>query len=342
MVPVLGLLAAYLQPCAFLSEVDIAFWDPERSGYVDYIEGDKRSGQLAFNWGVGVMLTALTPAAKEDPKWAERLRAYLRTVTTYWNEEGPVPGFDVLPAPKPVDRYYDDNAWMVMALIEAAEALNEPQWNTWAERSLRYVLSGEDDKLGGGIYWKETEKASKNTCSNGPAAAACLAMYRVNRNPEYLERARRLYAWTKSRLQDPEDGLYWDNIALDGRIEKTKWSYNTALMLRSAVELHELTGEPEYLADAKRMASAAVARWIRTDGKVACEGRFAHLLLENLLRYEAATGERVFDSAAVTAQLKALKADGWLGKRWDQPGSGDRVELIDQASGVRALFILRR
>lgn len=318
-----------------MERIDRAFWLTEPKAYAE----KPGSRQPAFNWGVGVALGALNAAARHDPKWVRRLRDYLPAVRRYWNEAGPVPGFDVLPGPKPVDRYYDDNAWMAIALLETAEVLKEPEWADLAAKTVAYVLSGRDEKLGGGIYWKEAEKTSKNTCSNAPSAAAILALHARRPDSSLLQEAVELYAWTKAKLCDPVDGLYWDNMRLDGTIEKTKWSYNSALMLRTAIGLHEVTKRPQYKEDADRIAKAAAKRWILADGKITCEGRFAHLLVEDLVAYENRYKVDVFDQGRVRASILALAGNGWIGKRWDAPASGD-VELIDQVSAVRALLVL--
>jgi hypothetical protein len=235
---------------------------------------------VAFNWGVGVMLPALNAAAKKDPVWKKDLREFINASRVYWNPHGPVPGFDVLPMPKPVDRYYDDNAWMVMGLVEASTVLNDPKILRDAEQTLAYVLSGKDSVLGGGIYWREQKKESKNTCSNGPSAAACLAVYERTKNPKLLAEAKEIYAWTKRHLQDPQDLLFWDGIRLDGTVDKTKWSYNTALMIVTAAGLGRITGEKRYTEEAEMMAAASERHWFR-NGRLADEGKFAFLLLES-------------------------------------------------------------
>ena len=313
---------------------------PSSGLYADAIENGKQSGP-AFCWGVGVTLSALNSAAKADPSWKDELRSYVYATRVYWNEKGPVPGYDVLPGPKDVDRYYDDNEWMVMALADASDVLNDKKVLSWAEDTLRYVLSGEDERLGGGIFWHEPKKESKNTCSNAPAIAACLAVYQRTRKPMYLAEARKLYTWTKMSLQDPRDLLYWDNVNLSGKVDETKFSYNTALMIRSASVLAAMTGEGGYKADAEQMARASEARWVDpATGAIKDGGRFAHLLLESWAYVP--TPER---------QAKARRALTWLrdncraprgrfGPRFDRVSdpSQTKFELIDQASAARALM----
>ncbi len=313
---------------------------PTRGLYANEIVGGKRSGP-SFNWGVGVWMPALVAAAKADPAWKKELREYVKATRVYWNDKGPVPGYDVLPGPKDVDRYYDDNEWMVMALCDASDVLKDRGILLWAQETLKYALSGEDAKLGGGIYWQEAKKESKNACSNGPAAAACLAVYERTKDPAYLRKAKELYAWTRKNLQDPTDGLFWDNVKLDGRIEKTKWSYNTALMIRSAAELGRLTGEQAYKDEAERMAQASEKRWIDPEtGAIKDAHRFAHLLLESWSYVPTPARQAEIRRALAWTHAHGRNADGRYGGEFDKPPRPNQTkfELIDQASAARAFL----
>src|SRR5437868_3975524 len=64
-----------------------------------------------------------------------------------------------------------------------------------------------------------------------------------------------------AQLQDI-DGLVMDNIKLDGKVEKTKWSYNTACLVRAFIARYRVDPYPELKAAAVRPLSAAVAKWI--------------------------------------------------------------------------------
>ena len=293
---------------------------------------------IAFNWGIGVMLTALNAAASHSPKWKSELRAFVKTSRKYWNPAGPVAGFDVWPMPKPADRYYDDNAWMVLGLVEAHDVLKDPTLMKDANRALDFVLSGEDEKLGGGIYWREKVKDSKNTCSNAPTIAACLAVYAISGDVKRLDKAKELYSWTLGRLQDPVDKIFWDAIRIDGRIDKTKWSYNTALMIQSAAMLAKVTGDPIYRIEAESMASASEERWLKED-TMTDEAKFAFLLLESWLHVRS--DSRVEGHQAIARWLwkHGKNSQGWFGHRYDRPPSKThRPTLIDQAAAIRTLL----
>lgn len=314
-------------------------------GSASYVEaiGPKTKKEILFNWGVGVLMSAMNSAARVDPKWRDELRTFVESTRSYWNPAKPVAGYDVWPMPKPADRYYDDNAWMVLALVEASEILAEPKFLGYAKDALTFVLSGEDERLGGGIYWREKEKTSKNTCSNGPSAAACLAVYEKTKDPKLLSKAIELYEWTKKNLQDPTDLLFWDSKNLAGKVDKTKWSYNTALMIRTAAELGRLTGKEQYSKEASDMAAASEAKWL-INGRFADEGKFAHLLLESWLFVPDQGRLNRAESAMSWLAQNGKSTQGFYGSRFDKPWNPKQTELtlIDQASAARAFLTAAR
>ncbi len=301
----------------------------------------------AFDWSVGVTLEALAVSARLDGSLKPRLKSFVEATQVYWNPAGPVPGFDVLPMPKPVDRYYDDNQWMVTGLVEASTTLDSKLALEYAKKTFDYVWSGEDAKLGGGIYWRESDKSSKNTCSNGPAASAALSLYDLTHEPSYLQKAEDLYAWTKQNLRDPADGLYWDSMSLNGHIGKAKWSYNSGLMLRAAADLYRITKRREYREDAIELQASSLKHWVSPEGYLKDDGKFVHLLLENWLRAFREVPGVADPRPAITQGLTLLHDQcrdslGHYPNRWDQRMEGKTVspfKLIDEASAARAYLI---
>jgi rhamnogalacturonyl hydrolase YesR len=299
----------------------------------------------AFMWGVGVQLSALAAASAVEPeKYLAETCAYADAIQVYWLKHNDKEGFDVLPAPKSSDRYYDDNAWLVLALAEVFEVTKDRKFLDRAVATFKFVMSGEDEKLGGGVYWREKFLTSKNTCSNGPAIVGALRLHSLTGEATYLETAKRLYAWTNSHLQD-QDGLFWDNIRLDGRVSRRKYSYNSALMIRANSLLHKTTGETRYLDEATRVARAAERFWVRENGAISDSGKFAHLLLEAFLavhgRDHDAHWTDLVSRTLVYVHDTLLGADGHFSARWDRPSDGSRKDsmLLNQACAARAFWV---
>ena len=319
---------------------------PNSPQFSESLPAAGKTKSTAFNWSVGVWLSALAAAAEADASLIPFVQKYAIATRAYWNPLPPVAGYDVLPGPKDVDRYYDDNEWMVMSLADIARLTKDDSIWQDADRAMTYALSGLDSKLGGGIYWRESDRgATKNTCSNAPAVAALLTLYRHDHRPERLQQAAEIYDWTFATLRDPADDLMWDAIRADGSVEKTKWSYNTALMIRSAAELYELTHRPIYQKQLRKFVRSSVRHWFAPEsGKMKDEGKFAHLLLESWQIAASIDDELATEVGPVVEKVRAWlrtarNADGWYGPRWDSgPKSVAEPALIDQAAVARALL----
>lgn len=171
----------------------------------------------------------------------------------------------------PSDRFYDDNDWIGIDLTELYLNTGDPKYLEKALEIWNFIESGKDSKLGGGIYWCEQKKYSKNTCSNAPAAVMAVRLFQATGDSLYLSQAQELYGWTQENLCDPSDGLYFDNKKLNGHLGRMKYAYNSGQMLEAATLLYEATGHHDYLEDALKIAENASRRFINgatvTDGQ---------------------------------------------------------------------------
>lgn len=334
-----------------LDRIERTFRQADTGLYAQQVRLDEKSGTVtpepapAFMWGAGVQLFALTAAARRRPEYAEQLAGFIRAIERYWAVHDGQGGYDVLPGPKRADRYYDDNAWIVLGLLEAAEAAHLPTLPR-AKETMAFVLSGQDEKTGG-IYWHEQNRSTLHTCSAAPTVLALLRLHRIEPHGGYLARADRIEAWLRRTLTD-NAGLMWDKISPDGSIDRTLWSYNTAMMIRCDLERYRQTGDPALLARARRTAEAARDHWIDPQtGAVRDEGHFAYLLVEALAELSA------WDKPWADVTDRALRAaaglrdeSGFFPLRWDRadpPAAGQDgkrpVRLIEQSAAVRALLV---
>ena len=152
------------------------------------------------------------------------------------------------------DRFYDDNVWLGIDFTDTYQMTQEHKYLDKAQLIWKFIESGTDSILGGGIYWCEQKKESKNTCSNAPGSVLALKLFKATNDSSYFEKGKKLYEWTQRNLQDSADYLYFDNIRLDGKIGKAKFAYNSGQMMQSAALLYQLTKNPIYLKDAQNIA----------------------------------------------------------------------------------------
>ncbi len=310
--------------------------------------GSAVAAEPAYLWSAGVQLSALTAAANANSiGYLRPLTDYLAALQAYWRlDQNGIGGYDVRPLLTQPDRFYDDNAWLALGQLDAYDLTRDAAYRDRAEQTIKFVLRGEDAHLGGGIYWRENTLTSKNTCSNAPTIVAALRLYQITHQQKYLDTARRIYTWTCASLQDPADGLFWDNMGIDGRVDKTKYTYNSALMIRANCLLYEITGEMNFKSEARRIAIAAEALWCNSEsGAVRDAGRFAHLLVEAFaaiyaLDQDSRWVHRIDDTLQFVHD-EVRDPAGRYPKRWDerQTGALASYDLIDQASVARAYLV---
>lgn len=329
---------------AVLAAIDRDLKPADGGMYVEEVKLDDPAFTTApcFAWAAGIHLSALNGAAALDPaKNTPALKAYTESLKPYWYAHGGISGYTDVPHATEPRRYYDDNEWLVLDFVDSYKITNDESYLSLAKETMKYVLSGEDNVLGGGIYWYEQKKESKNTCSNAPGIVCALELYKVTKDDAYLAAAKRLYAWTQTNLQDA-DGLYFDNKSIHGKVEKTKWSYNTALMIRSACLMYDVTQDGAYLTEAARVAAAAEKKWFKPDGSFDDTAYFAHLMTESFLELSARDKDPRWSAAVGRATQFVFDhnhdADGRYPERWsrtvDKPVT--HVTLKNQASAARA------
>ncbi len=190
----------------------------------------------------------------------------LDLIGRYRDARSPAPGYAAyLPGEKGSDRYYDDNQWIGLAAMDAWFRTGKARYLHTAEAIYCFMMTGYDTVAGGGLYWKEGDPSTKNTCSNGPGILLALKLYKATGHTGYLDTALLLYHWVNERLRAPS-GLYYDNLKTrTGRIGKAQYSYNSGTMLESNVWLFELTGERQYLRQAVAIADSAAAYFLAGD-----------------------------------------------------------------------------
>jgi uncharacterized protein YyaL (SSP411 family) len=326
------------------------FWDPQAKMYRDAFP--PKPGGLPFTtmWPNGVEWTVLVSATKYDPaQYRPFLYAFREGMAKYWDSQpkGSPPGFNAYcSGPGGTDKYYDDNAWLALGFVEAYDVTHDPRFLQSARDTQNFVLSGWDNTLGGGVFWSLSHK-SKNTCSNAPTAAAALRLYQADGDRTQLDWAEKIRTWTNSKLEDT-DGLYWDNVNVAGNVQKTKWTYNTALMIRTDVLLFQAKKDAAYLRSAERSADAAISTWQDPKtGAFADNALFSHLLCEALLRlYDVDHDVRYLNAvrrhAAYGDRAVRDAENGGYWSDWHHHGEKreERKSLIENAADARLLWLL--
>ena len=155
------------------------------------------------------------------------------------------------------NNFYDDMAWQALANLRAFQLTQDPSYKATATLLWADLKNGWNTNQGGGIAWKKDQRDYKNTPTNAPVAILGARLYQLDKNPDDLAWATRIYDWQKKTLVDPTTGAVWDGINRqgNGQIDKDwRFSYNQGVFLGAGLELYRATQQSAYLDDATRTA----------------------------------------------------------------------------------------
>jgi len=322
----------------------------DRVLYREHYPGAEDEFPVSYLWSYSALFSAVNALLKchaggsrRGSSWFPVFGNVLKGLACYRDAVREPAGYQDLPISQRVsDRYYDDNCWVAMEDINGYENTRDPGLLANAEETYRFIASGWTDELGGGIYWCEQKKATKNACSNAPAAVVALRLFRHCGNRRYMDDARRLYEWTRQALQD-EDGLLFDHVGKDGTIDPTKYTYNAGAMISASCLFHECAGGREYLQEAERIAEASLRHFgfQQAPGVVLLPSVnvwFNAVLVRGLMDLYAINGDPSWldplFAGADHAWEKARDAQGLLNADWSGQETSRRKWLLEQASMV--------
>lgn len=153
------------------------------------------------------------------------------------------------------DRYYDDNGLVGIDYMESYFNTKNPMYLQRAKDVFKFILSGWNSDVGGGVTWLEGHKDQKPACTNGMATLTALKIYEGDKDKFYLEQGKRFYNWMYHTLRDSVTGIIVNDVKLDGKQNRTFWTYNTGSLIEAGVILYQLTGEKAYLKQAQQLAA---------------------------------------------------------------------------------------
>jgi predicted alpha-1,6-mannanase (GH76 family) len=242
-----------------------------------------------------------------------------------------------------VNNYYDDMAWLALALERAGRLAGVERPKALKKLSEQFLNAWVPED-GGGIPWRKQDQFF-NAPANGPAGIF-LARY-----GDRLRRAQQMSDWIDETLIDPETHLVFDGIKA-GSLVRAQYTYCQGVVIGLDVELAAQTEDPEHAARVHRLV-AAVRDNMAPDGIIKGAGGGDGGLFNGILaRYLALVvttlpGDSREDAEARdTARTIVLKS----GKAaWDnrQTVDGlplfaafwDRTAEIPKAGGKEAQFV---
>jgi Glycosyl hydrolase family 76 len=261
------------------------------------------------------------------------------------------------------DLFFDDNAWVGLALVQLhrmrgavtidgswgpLRRIRKPtqalaragQLHMFAVAKWGTCNRGE---VVGGLPWVDAEwNRDRGTGANAGHAELGVQLAELTGEDGLVGSSEtvgavRLFEWVTTNLRDPRDGLYWDKFLGDGRLDRTKWSYNQAVMLGASALLYRRTGEERYRARGREIADAVLEHMDLTRQPPS----FKCMLCRNLLLLASVTGDETYPRA-----MDAYAEWAWTTVRVGETtlfpfdGADKPVTLFDQAAMVQINALL--
>jgi len=160
---------------------------------------------------------------------------------------------------------YDDCGWWALAWIKAYDQYGDSRYLATAQGIFQFMLTGGWDTIcGGGMNW-QMQVRYKNAITNQLfiLLAARLAQHQqdVVQKAYYLDWSVKGYNWLQQSGMLNSANLY--NDGLDAHCNNngsTTWTYNQGVILAALKELSALTANPQYLQQARQLATASISR----------------------------------------------------------------------------------
>ena len=146
-----------------------------------------------------------------------------------------------------VNNYYDDMAWLALALERAGRLAGVERPKALKKLSEQFLNAWVPED-GGGIPWRKQDQFF-NAPANGPAGIF-LARY-----GDRLRRAQQMSDWIDETLIDPETHLVFDGIKA-GSLVRAQYTYCQGVVIGLDVELAARTEDPEHAARVHRLVAA--------------------------------------------------------------------------------------
>lgn len=235
------------------------FFDSSSVYYKEVVSPKPNDNPYCYLWPLCTLYQAANEMEKLDAH-GNFMKPLFTIIKDYYDPAVPAPGYaSYIMKLKGGDRFYDDNQWIGIAAMDAYARTGKKNFLQTGNEIYRYMMTGYDTVLNGGLYWQENKKTSKNTCSNGPGIILALQLYKATKNKTYLDTALLLYNWVNANLKN-NAGLYYDNIGIKNkRIGRAVFSYNTGTMMQSNIYLYEITKDRKYLTEATAIADSSLA-----------------------------------------------------------------------------------
>jgi predicted alpha-1,6-mannanase (GH76 family) len=245
--------------------------------------------------------------------------------------------------------FNDDLGWWAQASLRAYGLTKNPRYLERAKLLFKEIYGYWTDLYGGGVIWRRSGTVQKNVATNAPLAIIAVRLFQATEETNYLEAAKRLYAWVDEKLTDGDSRVF-DNLE-NGELRRWDFTYNVGNFVLAALALREVTPE-----QAEKLLTRATKSmdWMLTnltnagillDEGTGDGGGFKGVAMRALRRLadtpELPERERERYRQALrdnaTQVWNSRRQDGLVGSNWAMPQERGVIESLAAASAVSAL-----
>ena len=195
------------------------------------------SGGAYSGWWTGAELLEMAEDAHDNSPTAARQSIVTSTCNGFLSQNGSSWGYN---------EYNDDIAWAVIAFSRAYLITGNINFRNVAKSNfdLMYGRGWDTNYFNGGLWWRQSDKQSKNACIQGPATIAACYLYNIYGDTNYLNKAQMIYAWNRRYLFNTNSGAISDNINTNGTVDTVALTYNLGTFIGGANCLYRASGLP--------------------------------------------------------------------------------------------------
>ncbi|MGH8022167.1 MAG: glycoside hydrolase family 76 protein, partial [Limisphaerales bacterium] len=245
------------------------------------------------------------------------------------------------------NRYNDDIAWMTIASARACQDTGQKAYGILAKRNFDAVYArGYDNVLGGGLYWT-TDKGGKNACVNGPAAIAACLLCQICGDKSYLAKAQAIFNWERRALFTSAGAVH-DHMSVGGHVARKVFTYNEGTFIGAADLLWKMTGNTNYLGDA-RLAANFTRRVLCWNGTLPAYGSgdpagFNGIFMRWMARFldDSRLWPQFYGWMALNADAawRVRRGDGLSWQDWSAPTPAGTLGSWNCSDSVVALLVV--
>jgi hypothetical protein len=323
--------------------------------------------------------SSLVGGASYQPDVADRLTGLSR----YWDSSSSGPGYDSYP-PAPYgnggDKYYDDAAWVGLALAQDYRLTANTGALNAAQSNFSFIYPGglatNDPFETGGIYWVQQntgtvgrtnhDRTTNSTAPNAENALLLAALDPANA-AAYDSDASTIYEWvnhylynvpnttTEPNPTDPlgpnpnyvagDPALMFDKVKGGNAIDTTLWTYNQGSMIALDAREWQATGQIMYLNEAEAIANAALNAFTESQYLQNQPAAFNAIFFRGLLVLYSVIGDSSLQSR-ILQTIQTYADDAWTYYRSPNglfrfpSSSGSGYQLLDQGAMLQIYAML--